>query len=65
MNVGLHLFPLEADLKIMVELDQVEQVIEDYVRLVLGDADDALSKVRRDEHRLPASNRVGSTRWSA
>lgn len=52
------LLPLEADLEVMVELRQVEEVLEDGVRLIARHTDDALREVRVDEDRLPAGNRV-------
>ena len=53
-----HLLPLEADLEVVVELDEVEQVPEDRVRLVLRHAHDALREVRVHEHGLPARHGV-------
>lgn len=52
------LLPLEAHLQVMVELRQVEEVLEDGVRLVARHTDDALREVRVNEDRLPAGNRI-------
>ena len=53
-----YLLPLEAHLKIVVELNEVEEVLQDRVGLVLGDTHDAAGEVRVDENRLPTGNRV-------
>lgn len=42
----------------MVEHKEAEEVLEDRVALVLGNADNVLHKVRVHEHALPARDRV-------
>ena len=51
-----YLLPLEANPKIVVKLDEVGQVLEQEVRFVLGNADDAFCEHGRYEDRLPAGD---------
>lgn len=52
------LLPPEPDLEVVVELDEIEEVLEDRVRLVLGHPNDALGEVLVYEDGLPARDRV-------
>ena len=62
VGVITHLLPPEADLQVVVELDEVEEVLKDRVGLVLGHADNALGEVWVHEDRLPARDGVGAGR---
>ena len=53
-----YLLPLKADLEVVVELDEIEQMLQDHVRFVLGHADDPTSEVRVDKNGLPPSDGV-------
>lgn len=48
-----YLLPLEANLKVVIELDEAEEVAENGVRLVFGDPDDALGEVGGNKNGLP------------
>ena len=54
-----YLLPLEADLQVVVELDEVEEMLQNRVGLVLRHAYDAAGEVRIHKDRLPARHRVG------
>ena len=55
-----HLLPLEAHLQVVVELNEVEEMLQDGVRLVFRHANNALREVRIDEDGLPARDGVGA-----
>ena len=53
-----YLLPLEADLQVVVELNEVEEMLQDGVRLVFRHANNALREVGVDEDGLPAGRGV-------
>lgn len=53
------LIPLEADLRVMVLSDKIEEVGEEDVALVLGDAVDALGEAAVDKDGFPSRHWVG------
>lgn len=54
------LAPAVPHLRVVVLRHQVEEVVEQHVALVLGDAVDALGEAPVDKHRLPTCYGVGS-----
>ncbi len=44
----------------MVKLNEIEKMLQDSIALLLRNANNALRKVRVNEHRLPASDGVGA-----
>lgn len=55
-----YLLPLEAHLQVVVELNEVEEMLQDGVRLVFRYPDNALREVGVDEDGLPARDGVGA-----
>ena len=58
----IYLLPFEADLQVMVKLDEAEKIVENRFGFVLRDTEDALRKVRVYKDRLPSRHRISSAR---